>query len=104
GGLPARTLLCANDRLAFGVMSAAFSRGLKIGRRADCDFRVAAHDDHPLSRYTCPALTTMAQDFAAMAGRSVEILLALLDEADPPGHDMARNVKLGATLVMRQSA
>ncbi|WP_245525289.1 substrate-binding domain-containing protein, partial [Mesorhizobium sp. M1C.F.Ca.ET.187.01.1.1] len=77
----------------------------KGGRHdADCDFRVAAHDDHPLSRYTCPALTTMAQDFAAMAGRSVEILLALLDEADPPGHDMARNVKLGATLVMRQSA
>ncbi|TPK76772.1 LacI family transcriptional regulator [Mesorhizobium sp. B2-4-18] len=104
GGLPARTLLCANDRLAFGVMAAAFSRGLKIGRRADCDFRVAAHDDHPLSRYTCPALTTMAQDFAAMAGRSVEILLALLDEADPSGHDLARNVKLGATLVMRQSA
>jgi DNA-binding LacI/PurR family transcriptional regulator len=46
----------------------------------------------------------MAQDFAAMAGRSVEILLALLDEADPPGQEFARNVKLGATLVMRQSA
>ena len=55
-------------------MAAAFARGLKVGRRSDCDFRVAAHDDHPLSRYTCPALTTMAQDYAAMAGRSVEIL------------------------------
>ncbi|RVD47426.1 substrate-binding domain-containing protein, partial [Mesorhizobium sp. M7A.F.Ca.ET.027.03.2.1] len=97
------TILCANDRLAFGVMAAAYSRGLKVGRRPDCDLRVAAHDDHPLSRYTCPALTTMAQDFAAMAGRSVEILLALLDEADPK-QDMARTVKLGATLVMRQSA
>ncbi|TIM02025.1 MAG: LacI family transcriptional regulator, partial [Mesorhizobium sp.] len=104
GALPGRTILCANDRLAFGVMAAAYSRGLKVGRRPDCDLRVAAHDDHPLSRYTCPALTTMAQDFAAMAGRSVEILLALLDEADPPKQDMARTVKLGATLVMRQSA
>lgn len=104
GGLPGRTILCANDRLAFGVMAAAFSRGLKIGRRPDCDLRVAAHDDHPLSRYTCPALTTMAQDFAAMAGRSVEILLALLDEAEPPRQGMAQRVKLGATLVMRQSA
>ncbi|MER9329963.1 LacI family DNA-binding transcriptional regulator [Mesorhizobium sp. M0488] len=103
-GLPGRTILCANDRLAFGVMSAAYSRGLKIGRRPDCDFRVAAHDDHPLSRYTCPPLTTMAQDFATMAGRSVEILLALLEEADPPRQDMVRSVKLGATLVMRQSA
>ena len=104
GGLPGRTILCANDRLAFGVMAAAFSRGLKIGRKPDSDLRVAAHDDHPLSRYTCPALTTMAQDFAAMAGRSVEILLALLDEANPPKKDLARTVKLGATLVMRQSA
>ncbi|TPM22046.1 LacI family DNA-binding transcriptional regulator [Mesorhizobium sp. B2-3-6] len=104
GGLPGGTILCANDRLAFGIMSAAFTRGLKIGRKPDCDFRVAAHDDHPLSRYTCPPLTTMAQDFAAMAGRSVEILLALLDEARPPAHDLVRNVKLGATLVMRQSA
>jgi DNA-binding LacI/PurR family transcriptional regulator len=104
GTLPGRTILCANDRLAFGVMAAAFSRGLKVGRRPDCDLRVAAHDDHPLSRYTCPALTTMAQDFTAMAGRSVEILLALLDEADPPKQGLARTVKLGATLVMRQSA
>ena len=104
GGLPGRTILCANDRLAFGVMAAAFSRGLKIGRKPESDLRVAAHDDHPLSRYTCPALTTMAQDFAAMAGRSVEILLALLDEANPPKQDLARTVKLGATLVMRQSA
>ncbi|RWC33735.1 LacI family DNA-binding transcriptional regulator [Mesorhizobium sp.] len=104
GALPGRTILCANDRLAFGVMAAAFSRGLKLGRKPDCDLRVAAHDDHPLSRYTCPALTTMAQDFAAIAGRSVEILLALLNEADPPKQDIARTVKLGATLMMRQSA
>ena len=27
GGLPGKTILCANDRLAFGVMAAAYSRG-----------------------------------------------------------------------------
>ncbi|MCV3207699.1 LacI family transcriptional regulator [Mesorhizobium sp. YC-39] len=101
GGLPGKTILCANDRLAFGVMAAAFSLGRKIGRKADCDLRVAAHDDHPLSRYTCPALTTMAQDFAAMAGRSVETLLALLNEDEAV---VAPKVYLDATLVMRQSA
>jgi len=101
GGLPGKTILCANDRLAFGVMAAAFSQGLKVGRKADCDLRVAAHDDHPLSRYTCPALTTMAQDFAAMAGRSVETLLTLLDEDRAA---VAPKVNLDATLVMRQSA
>ncbi|RWD44499.1 LacI family DNA-binding transcriptional regulator [Mesorhizobium sp.] len=101
GGLPGRTILCANDRLAFGVMAAAYSQGRKVGRKGDCDLRVAAHDDHPLSRYTCPALTTMAQDFASMAGRSVETLLALLDEVDAA---VAPKVSLDATLVMRQSA
>ncbi|MER8439651.1 LacI family transcriptional regulator [Mesorhizobium sp. M1312] len=101
GGLPGKTILCANDRLAFGVMAAAYSQGRKVGRRADCDLRVAAHDDHPLSRYTCPALTTMAQDFASMAGRSVETLLALLDE---DGAAVAPKVSLDAALVMRQSA
>lgn len=101
GSLPGRTLLCANDRLAFGVMAAAFSAGKKVGRKGDSDLRVAAHDDHPLSRYTCPALTTMAQDFAAMAGRGVETLLARLnDDAGP----VAARVSLDATLVMRQSA
>ncbi|MFK0689667.1 LacI family DNA-binding transcriptional regulator [Mesorhizobium sp. IMUNJ 23033] len=101
GGLPGKTILCNNDRLAFGVMAAAYARGLKVGRKGDCDLRVAAHDDHPLSRYTCPGLTTMAQDFAAMAGRSVETLLALLNEVDTA---VAPKVSLDATLVMRQSA
>ncbi|ESZ63046.1 LacI family transcriptional regulator [Mesorhizobium sp. L103C131B0] len=100
-GLPGKTILCANDRLAFGVMAAAFAKGLKIGRKADCDLRIAAHDDHPLSRYTCPALTTIAQDFAAMAGRSVETLLALLNEDTA---NVAPKVSLDAALVMRQSA
>ena len=101
GGLPGKTILCNNDRLAFGVMAAAYARGLKVGRKGDCDLRVAAHDDHPLSRYTCPGLTTMAQDFASMAGRSVETLLALLNEDDTV---VASKVSLDATLVMRQSA
>jgi DNA-binding LacI/PurR family transcriptional regulator len=101
GSLPGKTILCNNDRLAFGVMAAAYSHGLKVGRKSDCDLRVAAHDDHPLSRYTCPALTTMAQDFASMAGRSVETLLALLNEDGTP---VAPKVNLDSTLVMRQSA
>jgi DNA-binding LacI/PurR family transcriptional regulator len=82
-------------------MAAAFSHGLKIGRKRGSDLRIAAHDDHPLSRYTCPALTTMAQDFTSMAGRSVEMLLSLLDDNDDV---VAGKVNLDATLVMRQSA
>ncbi|NRP89380.1 LacI family DNA-binding transcriptional regulator [Rhizobium lusitanum] len=102
--LPRRTILCANDRLAFGVMAAAFAHGLKVGRKKGDDLRIAAHDDHPLSRYTCPPLTTMAQDFAAMTANSVDSLLALLGDTDAPAQAVAPMVRLNGTLVMRQSA
>ncbi|OBZ94656.1 LacI family transcriptional regulator [Pararhizobium polonicum] len=104
GTLPSKTILCSNDRLAFGVMAAAYSRGIGIGRKSGSQLRIAAHDDHPLSRYACPPLTTMAQDFAAMAGHSVEMLLALLEETDGGTEPLARRVSLNGTLVMRQSA
>ncbi|MBP1860021.1 LacI family DNA-binding transcriptional regulator [Rhizobium herbae] len=104
GTLPSKAILCSNDRLAFGVMAAAYSRGIGVGRKSDSYLRVAAHDDHPLSRYTCPPLTTMAQDFAAMAGHSVEMLLALLDETEGRPEPAVRRISLSSTLVMRQSA
>ena len=58
------TVLCANDRLAIGVLAAAYANGIRVGIEPGCDLRVAGHDDHPLSRLTCPAaLTTVAQDY-----------------------------------------
>ncbi len=54
------TILCACDRVAFGVMAAACQIGISVGRLAD--LRIAGHDDHPLSQYACPSLTTVAQD------------------------------------------
>jgi DNA-binding LacI/PurR family transcriptional regulator len=85
-------------------MAAAHSRGLRVGRTKDSDLRIAAHDDHPLSRYTCPPLTTMAQDFTAMARGSVDTLLSMLDESDDSTEVIARKITLDGTLVMRQSA
>lgn len=73
------TILCSNDRLAIGLLSACYERGLKVGRGPDCDLRVASHDDHPFSRFTCPALTTAAHDYNAVAGRSVETLFRLIE-------------------------
>ncbi|WP_377293728.1 LacI family DNA-binding transcriptional regulator [Rhizobium sp. SG2393] len=102
-GLPGKTLLCANDRFAFGAMAAAFAAGLKIGRAEGCDLRIAGHDDHPLSRYACPSLTTMAQNAPEMAARSVELLLARLDEESDAATE-TQKVILEATLVMRDSA
>ncbi|PYE43414.1 DNA-binding LacI/PurR family transcriptional regulator [Rhizobium sp. PP-F2F-G20b] len=103
-GLPGRTLFCANDRFAFGAMAAAFAAGLKIGRGEGCDVRIAGHDDHPLSRYTCPPLTTMAQNATAIAATSVEILLRRIDDLDEGRPMQDDKVILEATLVMRESA
>jgi DNA-binding LacI/PurR family transcriptional regulator len=85
-------------------MAAAFAHRLKVGRKKGDDLRVAAHDDHPLSRYTCPPLTTMAQDFASMTANSVDTLLALLGDTEAPVPTIALKISLDGTLVMRQSA
>ncbi|SJZ54040.1 LacI family DNA-binding transcriptional regulator [Consotaella salsifontis] len=109
GGFPTRTVMCANDRIAFGVMAAACQNGLKIGRGPEADLRVAGHDDHPLSHYSCPALTTVAQDFAAIASTSLNLLLEATTENED-GSASAKAVTPGsstlfpARLVMRSSA
>jgi hypothetical protein len=33
----------------------AMRRGLRVGRGEGCALRVASHDDHPFSRFTCPS-------------------------------------------------
>jgi len=79
GILPTDTVLCSNDRLAIGLLSAAFESGVKVGLGQDCDLRIAGHDDHPFARYTCPSLTTISQDYAAIGARSVETILSLIE-------------------------
>ena len=97
------TVLCGNDRLAVGFLAAAYEQGLRVGSGKGCALRVAGHDDHPFSRFTCPPLTTVAQDFNAIAARSVELLSALFDD------ETARSQKRTTTLfdgrlVIRASA
>lgn len=103
-GLPTRTLLCANDRIAFGAQLAAWEVGLKIGRGSDCALRIAGHDDHPLSRYACPPLTTMAQNVADIGAQAISQLMTRLSggavEAGPAG----ARLLLSAELKLRASA
>ena len=101
-GFPTSTVLCANDRIAVGVMAAAFQRGLKVGREADCRLRVAGHDDQPYSRFGCPPLTTVAQDFFRLGNLGVELLLAQVEGEEPSQGQ--QQLRLGAQLMMRASA
>ena len=77
--LPTNTVLCSNDRLAIGFLSACHELGVSVGRDESCDIRVASHDDHPYSRFTCPSLTTAAHDYESVSDHAVETLFQLIE-------------------------
>jgi len=98
GAPVADTILCANDRIAFGVMAAACQAGLALGRSAG--LRIAGHDDHPLSQYACPSLTTVAQDVERLATVSLECLMQRIAD----GANVGGSRLIEAKLIMRASA
>lgn len=102
GGFPAKTILCANDRVAFGVIAASYQAGLKIGHGTGCDLRIAGHDDHPLSRYTCPPLTTVAQDYGEIGRLAIDLLLRKLGRGEMSSG--SERVLLTVEMRMRSSA
>jgi DNA-binding LacI/PurR family transcriptional regulator len=102
GQLPTNTILCSNDRLGIGFLAACYECGLRVGRTDDCVLRVASHDDHPFSRFTCPSLTTAAHDYAAVSDHAVETLFRLI-ESGGRFTDREETV-FPARLIMRDSA
>jgi len=98
GAFLTSTVLCANDRIAFGVMAAICESGQAIGRLSG--IRIAGHDDHPLSQYTCPPLTTVAQDVERLATLSLEKLMQGIAQ----GANADESHRIEAKLVMRSSA
>jgi DNA-binding LacI/PurR family transcriptional regulator len=73
-----------------------------VGRGAGHALRVAGHDDHPFSKFTCPPLTTVSQNYEAISERSVEALFALIQGTDHQGE--RTEVLFEGRLVMRASA
>ncbi|PYC46350.1 LacI family transcriptional regulator [Litorivita pollutaquae] len=102
GGLPSQTVLCSNDRLAIGLLAAAYESGIRVGITEECTMRIAGHDDHPFARFTGPSLTTVAQDYKAISERSVETVLKLVEGGSID--DSARDILFDGHLVMRASA
>lgn len=101
-GPPSSTILCANDRMAIGLLAAAYERGLRVGHGPGCAIRIAGHDDHPMARFTCPPLTTVSQDYTEMAAKAAEILISLIDGNAP--RVARRSLRLEGRLIMRASA
>lgn len=100
--LATNTVFCSNDRLAIGLLSAAYELGLRVGRGEGCALRVAGHDNHPFSRFTCPTLTTISQNYAAIARTSVAAVLSLIESGERGGP--RETTLFDGELVMRASA
>ncbi len=100
--LPTNTLLCSNDRLAIGLLSACYEMGVEVGRKPEARLRVASHDDHPFSRFTCPSLTTAAHDYAAVSDNAVDTLFRVVESGGRLGERI--ETLFPARLIMRESA
>lgn len=100
--LPSDTILCSNDRLAVGLIAAAYKNGLRVGQGEGCALRIAGHDDHPWSRFTSPSLTTVAQDYTAITERSVETLFGMIHEEERPAE--RSEILFSGKLILRSSA
>ena len=100
--LPSRTVLCSNDRIAIGLLAAAYDRGLRVGRGPGCALRVAGHDDHPWSKFACPGLTTVSQDYSAIATRSAETLFRIIESNGKA--EKYESTLFEGKLIMRDSA
>lgn len=96
------TILCANDRIAIGAIRAANSHGL-FARNGGVrgELRIAGHDDHPLSRYIFPAVTTVAQQVDRIGKDAVDLLIdRLRNGRDGDGVTLLRD----GALKVRESA
>jgi DNA-binding LacI/PurR family transcriptional regulator len=102
GQMQYRTVLCSNDRLAIGFLSACYQNGIGVGFTQGSDLRVAGMDGHPFSSFTSPPLTTVTHDYEAISERSVEALFNMIESG---GHEGEREEKLfEGKLLMRASA
>ncbi len=86
-------VFAANDQMALGVLSALAEAHLGVPE----DVSVAGFDDVPDAAYFSPALTTVRQDFAALAARCVAVLEQLLRG------EAATSVRIRPQLVVRSS-
>ena len=91
-GVPT-AVFAANDQMALGVLSALAEAGLEVPG----DVSVAGFDDGPDSAYFTPALTTVRQDFTALAERCVTVLELILRG------ELATSVRIRPELVVRSS-
>jgi DNA-binding LacI/PurR family transcriptional regulator len=86
----------ANDHMALGLLRAFRERGRDVPR----DVSVVGFDDAPESEYSMVPLTTVRQDFDAVAHRAIaELVAAMSGRHGEPGH-----ITLPVELIVRNSS
>lgn len=93
---PPTAIVCCNDLMAFGAMSAAQDRGLKIGK----DIAITGFDNIPMAEHSHPPLTTVHQPIYQIGGMACEMVIKLI--RGEPLED--RHVLLKPELIVRQSS
>jgi DNA-binding LacI/PurR family transcriptional regulator len=94
------SILCPNDRVAFGLLAAAKRLGLRVGSGPGNDLRVASHDGQRFGAFASPSLTTSAQNIKAIA----EVVAATLIGLETGGELPAQDILFDGILVFRDSA
>lgn len=88
-------LLCVNDDVAYGAIHAAHEQGMVVGK----DVAIAGFEGLRDSMHTEPPLTTLDIPVPEIAGRLVQMLLAMLEGQELP----EREIIVQPNLVIRAS-
>lgn len=97
-GVPFDAVVCFNDALALGVMSAL----QRHGRRVPDDVAVVGFDDIEDSRFSTPSLTTIAPGRDEIAHRAVEAVVARIEH--PGSKSVPTDVGVDFSLIIRDSS
>lgn len=89
-------LFVTSDEVALGVLAALHEQGVSVPD----EMAVVGFDDHPISRFTIPALTTVRLPFEEMGRQAGQMLLDLI------GQDVERGTELllETELIVRNSS
>ncbi len=73
---PPTAIVGFNDMIAFGVINAAKTRGLRVGK----NFAVTGFDNSMMAAYYRPPLTTISQPIYSIGGQLLEMLIKNLND------------------------
>jgi LacI family transcriptional regulator len=93
-GLPT-AIIAASDSIAFGALRAMNEYALKIPD----DISIISYDDHLMSAFVKPALTTMHVDYTEMMRQLTLKIISIVEE----GNDQFIKMMFGSELVIRDS-